>query len=462
MSISLPSRYESLDEAYRGRLIPNAELLNLVNRANKSIQISGGIRFLPLYGESGAGKTSAAREISTHIPSAYTFVLGREDIEIKESLLTRIKRERDHTVGKLLIAIIDQYEENVVGKEKIPTQFVEYLSLFDRGELSQTPIIFIWLTTSLDFQKMLVKATSRNRRILLHDSFVITGPNKLEWPKIIDETFSFHNSDKSLADFEIIDEDVKRISIDHHTIGSAMEEVGVSLADNLIDIHNLSEYQVILMWPVSDALRTQRVLQFSKAREGYKLNWEAWHRELNAEDRAQLPLKELNRTRLYFDVRIIPIRAADLHRLCNDLENPEGTYGDSYVGRFTRTHFYQVIADKWDEYEYTPLKERESKRAEEARIWYESVTTKPTQLGRRIARVFRSSGLEATYEYTLTSGYSSVRADIFIKRPGSQKPKVIIEIKAFSAEATMPSSIKDAIKVTLRRHAQFAGFLQRQ
>ncbi len=309
---------------------------------------------------------------------------------------------------------------------------------------------------------MLVDATSRNRRILLHDSFIITGPDKHEWPKIIDETFSFHNSDKSLADFEIIEEDVKGISIDYHTIGSAMEAVGVRLADNLIDIHNLSEYQVILMWPVSDALRTQRVLQFSKAREGYKLNWEAWHRELNAEDRAQLPLKELNRTRLYFDVRIIPIRAADLRRLCNDLDNPEGTYGDSYVGRFMRTHFYQVVADKWDEYEYTPLKERESKRAEEARVWYESVTTKPTQLGRRIARVFRTSGLEATYEETLTSGYSSVRADIFIKRPGSQKPKVIIEIKAFSTEATMPSSIKDAIKVTLRRHAQFAGFLQRQ
>ncbi|OXM82884.1 ATP-binding protein [Paenibacillus rigui] len=462
MKISLPSRYESLDEAYRGRLIPNKDLLDLINKATKSMMISGGIRFLPLYGESGAGKTSAAREISTHLPSAHTFLLVRDEIEERETLLSRITRENAHNPGKILIAIIDQYEENVVGKERIPTQFVEYISLLDRGELAGTPIIFVWLTTSREFQRMLVDATSRNRRILLHQNFTITGPNKQEWPKIIDETFSFHNSDNSLADYEIIEEDIRKISLDYHTIGSAMEEVGVLLGERVSDIQNLSEYQVILMWPVSDALRTQRVLQFSKPREGYKLNWEAWFRELNAEDRVQLPLKELNRTRLYFDVRIIPIRVADLHRLCGDLDNPDGTYGDSYVGRFMRTHFYQVVADKWDEYEYTPLKERESKRAEEARVWYEGVTTKPTQLGRRIARVFRSSGLDATHEETLTSGYSSVRADVFINRPGTSKPKVIIELKVYSAEATMPSSIKDAIKVTLRRHAQFAGFLQRQ
>lgn len=462
MRIVLPSRYESLDEAYRGRLIPNHDLLSLMNKANKSMMISGGIRFLPLYGESGAGKTSAAREISTHIPSAHTFVLDREEIEQRDQLVNRIIHEKNHNQGKILVAIIDQYEENVVGKERIPTQFVEYISLLDRTDFSETPILFIWLTTSLEFQQMLVTATSRNKRILLHNNFKITGPDKGDWHKIIDETFSFHNSENSLADYEILEEDIRKISLDFHTIGSAMEEVGVLLSDKITDIQNLSEYQVILMWPVTDGLRTQRVLQFSKPREGYKLNWEAWYRELNSEDRLQLPLKELNRTRLYFDVRVIPIRAADLHRLCNDLDNPEGRYGDSYVKRFMKTHFYQVVSDNWNEYEYTPLKERESKRAREAREWYENVTSKPTQIGRRLARVFNTSGLETTYEETLTSGYSSVRADIFIKRPGTQKPKVIIELKIFSAETTMPSSIKDAIKVTLRRHAQFAGFLQRQ
>ena len=62
----------------------------------------------------------------------------------------------------------------------------------------------------------------------------------------------------------------------------------------------------------------------------------------------------------------------------------------------------------------------------------------------------------------ITSPYGTVRADIYAEREESEKPKVIIELKVYSPENTMPSSIKDAIKVTLKRHAQFAGFLQRQ
>lgn len=462
MSLSLPSRYEDLDESYRGRLIPNPDLLSLVNQAQKAMLINGGIRFLPIYGESGAGKTSAVREISTHIPSTHTFVLSREEIESKENLIKRINKELTFHMGKLLVPIIDQYEENVLGKEIIPTQFVEYISLLDRGEYRKTPIIFMWLTTSVEFQQLLVSATSRNRRVLLHHNFKIIGPNIQEWPKIMEETFSFHNNEKSLADFDIIEEDLQSISRQCPTLGSTIEMVGTKLSANLEDIQNLSEYQVIMMWPVSDALRNQRVLQFTKPREGYKLNWEAWYRELNAEDRNQLPLRELNRTRLYFDVRLIPVRVADLHRICLNLEVENVRLGESYLERFRKTHFFQVVSDNWETYEYNPIRERESKRAEEARDWYSTVTTTPVLIGKRIAKIFSECGVHAVHEKEITSQFSTVRSDVYVSRPDAAKDKVIIELKAYSAENTMPSTIKDAIKVTLRRHAQLAGFLQRQ
>lgn len=80
-----------------------------------------------------------------------------------------------------MIPIIDQFEENVAGKENIPTQFVEFISLFDRNELKNIPTIFIWLTTSKDFQTSLVTATSRNKRILLDEKFEIIGPKKEQW-----------------------------------------------------------------------------------------------------------------------------------------------------------------------------------------------------------------------------------------------------------------------------------------
>lgn len=462
MSLSLPSRYEDLDEAYRGRLVPDKNLLDIVSAAVKSMKINGGIRFLPVFGESGSGKTSAAREIGTHLPDIKTFLLSRNEIESNDSLIQKINNQRNKNAGKVLVAIVDQYEENVSEREKIPTQFIEYLSHLDRGELRKHLIIFLWLTTSREFQALLAAATSRNKRILLSENFSINGPAKPEWPKIIEETFSFHNREKSLADYEIIDTDIKDIAIENDTIGSAIEVVGVKLGENIDATQNLSDYQVVLMWPVADGLRNQRVMQFAKSREGYRLNWDSFYNELNEEDKNQLPLHALNRARLYFDMRIIPVRVADLHRLCLNLDDDNYKLAKTYLGRFQKTHFYHVISGTWDGYDYNPVRERKSKRSEEAKKWYPTVTTNPTQLGKRLSKIINETGLNSTYEETITSPYSSVRADVFVKTGNEHKNKVIIELKAFSSENTMPSTIKEQIKITLRRHAQFAGFLPRQ
>ncbi|MBS5956661.1 MAG: hypothetical protein KIC73_07080 [Clostridiales bacterium] len=462
MGLKLPSRYEDIDTAYRGRLHANKELLSLISLAQKSMQINGGIRFLPIYGKSGAGKSCAAREISTHLPGTKVFALSKIEIESRECLLKRIENEKLISDEKLLIAVIDQFEETVAGKEYLPTQFVEHLSILDRTELRTCPMIFIWLSTSLEFCKKLVAATSRNQRILLKDDFSISGPEKKFWVSIIEETFSFHNAEQALADYEVIETDIQKVVSLSSTIGEAIEKVGDLLGRSIDDLQNLSEYQVILMWPVADSTRNQRVLQFAKPREGYKLNWDIWYNELNEEDKRQLPLKELNRARLYFDVRIIPVRVADLYKMCTDLYDEKYIIFATYLERFKKTHFFHVVSDNWETYDYNPVRERESKRSEEAQKWYETVTDKPTLIGRRIASALTQCGMMARHERTLKSEYGSVRADVYTTRNESSKPRVIIELKLFSSENTMPSSIKDAIKTTLKRHAQFAGFLQRQ
>lgn len=462
MTISLPARYEDLDQAFRGRLLPNQELISHINRAYKSMSITGGIRFLPIYGDSGVGKSCATRELGTHMPDVSTFVLSRSEIESKESLLDRLKKERSLTDKKLLIAVVDQYEESVLGKEQIPTQFVEQLSLLDRAELSGELIVFIWLTTSKQFHAQLVDATTRNRRLLAHESFQISGPSKDEWPQIVEETFSFHNSETPLADYGVITEDIKNIARSADTLGKTILVVGDCLGDHLDSLENLSEYQVVLLWPVADSTRSQRVAQFTRARSGYRLNWDAWYHELNDEDKRTLPLQALNRTRLYFDMRVVPVRAADLHKLCLDLDDDRRDLASANLDRFRKTHFFHIISGNWESYDFAPMRERESKRADEAKIWYESITNKPTLLGKRIAKILNALGLNANYEVTLKSDYSSVRADVFVEVSEPENKKRIIELKVFASESTMPSSIKEQIKVTLRRHAQFAGFLQKQ
>lgn len=357
---------------------------------------------------------------------------------------------------------MDQYEENVVGFEKIPTQFVEHLSLLDRGDLRNIPVVFIWLTTNVEFRDMLVSATSRNRRILLDNNFSICGPAKDEWPKIIEETFSFHNSEVPLCDYGIIRNDLTNIGLDTNTIGEAIEGVGDKLGENIDGLQNISEFQIILLWPVTDGLRHSRVQQFSKPRDGYTLNWDSWYTELNDDDKRTLPLNEFNRARLYFDLRVIPVRVADLHKLCLDLDDVDRNLAQTYLDRFANTHFYHVISDNWENYDYSPARERESQRSEEAKVWYETVTTSPTKLGKRIATILTRCGLDSKHEVDIKTEFASVRADVFSTTKNKVKPKKIVELKAFSAENTMPSTIKDQIKITLRRHAQLAGFLKRQ
>lgn len=457
--MKLPSRYEDLDEAYKGRIVPNLELIDIVKRADKAIRISGGIRFIPVYGGSGSGKSCASIELSTHLPNTHTFILKPEEIEDKGKLFQRIVQEQKYDDGKILIPIIDQFEENVAGKESIPSQFIEFISLFDRNELKNIPTIFIWLTTSKEFQSLLADSTRRNRRILSSSDFEVQGPAKSEWTKIINDTFSIHNSEKALSDFLIIDTDIDKIAFENDTLGGAIEMVGGLLANHIDDIQDLSEYMVILFWPVSDSIRNQRVMQFSRPREGYKLDWDAFYRELSADDKRQLPLDVYNRTRLYFDFRIIPFRVADMHRLFLDLDNDDFSLGNTYLTRFKSTHFFHILNNNWDNYSYNPVRERESQRSIEAAVWYKGVTTQPTKIGKRLAKIITEIGFTASYEKEIKTEFSTVKADVFVERDLVQTKRLILELKVYAAENTMPSTIKDQIKVTLRRHALLAGFM---
>jgi adenylate kinase family enzyme len=462
MNISLPSRYEDLDEAFRGRLEPNRPLLDEIQSGIKSIEINKGIRFLPIFGESGSGKSCASREIDRHLPATHVFVLERNEIENDLALKERISTEKRLNDGKYLIAVVDQFEESVKGKEDIPTQFVEKISILDRTEFKDLPLIFLWLTTDRNFQKNLERATSRNSRLLLSGDFTIVGPPRADWLRIISDTFSFHNKDAPLADYGIVEQDIEKQCKVSNTVGEALEQVGRKLAESIPSIQNLSDYRVILVWPVADGTRMQRVLQFTRPKEGYLLNCDAWLREFNDMDKKTLPMREYNRTRLYFDMRLVPLRVAEIHKLCADLENDNVVFGKTYLDWFKNTHLFQIISGSWDSYDYSPVRERESKRSKEAKIWYDNTTKKPVLIGKRLSKVISELGEDAVYEKEIPSPYSKVKVDIYIEESERNSKRQIIELKVFSSENTMPSSIRDQIKTTLRRHAQFAGFLQKQ
>lgn len=158
-------------------------------------------------------------------------------------------------------------------------------------------------------------------------------------------------------------------------------------------------------------------------------------------------------------MRLVPIAAADMMPLCRNLDDVH----DSYLDRFSKSHFFSIVTNKWDPDAYSPLRERdESQRAEAARKWYAGVTDRPTAIGKRLARVFKEPGVEAAYEREIKSKFSSVKADVLVDAGLGEKRNKIVELKAYSPKNTMPSSIRDAIRTTLKRQAQLMGFVERQ
>jgi hypothetical protein len=462
--IRLPSRYEDLDTAFRGRLRPVSPLLALVKRAYQQMQVSGGIRFLPIYGKSGSGKTCAAQELSTHLPASIVKALSRQEIESSEALNQCLGWHitQQETATKLLIFVIDQFEEAVADQAGLAAAFVERIALLDRNDFRRYPMLFVWLTTRKDFQESLAAATSRNQRILLARDFELLGPSKEEWPGIIEDTFQFHNNERSLADLDVLQDNLQDISRGTETIGAALEQVGMLASADHPGLQDLSVYQVVMIWPVTDGQRIARFQQFTDARQGYKLDWGSWYRQLNADDQRQLSraLHGLNRARLYFDLRVVPIAAADLHAIGRNLESND-ELARTVLDRFQKTHFFSVVSGKWNPDAYAPMRERESDRASAARDWYEKVSSEPHALGRCLAKALRESGVPAETEQSISTSHGTVVADILAHRQIAQ-PEVAIELKAFAADRTMPSTICEQIRVTLRKYAHMAGFLERQ
>ncbi len=308
----------------------------------------------------------------------------------------------------------------------------------------------------------LEEATNRNSRILIQKSFEITGPNKEDWPEIIENTFSFHNDDKPLSDFGIIESDLIKIGKKIKTLGETIIKISEIIAEEEENLQNISNYQVILLWPVADNARNEKVLQFTYPTEGYKLNWENWYRSLNQADRKNLPLKEYNRARLYFDFRLVPIKAADLHKLCNYIDKDDFSPAKTYLKRLEETHFFLILSDHWTEYVFNTSRNRTSKRTEEAESWYNTITNKPTQVGRRLAKAINLLGYSASYEKDIETKYSKVRADVYVEKGSKLVKNKIVELKLYNSSNTIPSQIKDQIRQTLQKHAQLAGFIQKQ
>ena len=279
---------------------------------------------------------------------------------------------------------------------------------------------------------------------------------------MIEETFSFHNPGQELANYGVLRKDVDEVCRRVDTIGKAIEELGHKIGQPLYRLQDISEYQVVVVWPVADGTGIERVTRFTDPQSGYRLSWGAWCNSLNDSDREGLPLDAYNQARLYFDFRLVPLPVADLHGLCQRLGD-EDYLPLGALTQFKKTHLYTVLTGHSDERKFGTLREhRKSKRAREAQDWYATVTGKSVAVGQRLARCLTELQLPSSYEQEVRCEHGRIVADIHTERGTQMQRVVLTELKLLSSHETTPSHIRDQIRSTLRKYAQFAGFIPRQ
>ncbi len=459
----LPSRWEDLQPEFRPNLRPDPALLELVKRQHASMQVTKGIRFLPIYGESGAGKTCAAMQLATHLPSVNVQLLDRSLIDSEDpQALVKFIESTNHLFSPLELAIyvVDQYEESVAQKGNIPTRFVERLSALDRSGAPPKPILFLWLTTSAAFRDELVAATSRNQRILAKRDFSITGPPRPDWSNIISSTFEFHNGGKILADCQIMPADLARECDEATTIGDAIKRIGDRLSDQLPRLGDISDYRLIQVWPVADGQSIERVQHFANPVPGYTLNWSAFEQRLVEEDRNSDTLAGLNKARLYFDMRVVPLPISYLQPICRSLDDPAYVVPKTSTDRWQTVHLHRLVAGTWADTAFGPLKERDAEKTAVNR-WYADIPAQQALVCQRLAALYSQLGFTADAQREIKTASSRVLADVGVDRPTSAERTSLLELKVFAANRITPATVRDQIKSTLRKYAVLAGFIPR-
>jgi hypothetical protein len=132
------------------------------------------------------------------------------------------------------------------------------------------------------------------------------------------------------------------------------------------------------------------------------------------------------------------------------------------LAQLQKTHFYTVVAGASQDRAFGTLRERDSKRARDARTWYQHITDKPVAIGKRLAKCLTKLGFPSRHEAEIPSAHAKVSADVLTERASGHQRKAAIELKLLSAPQTTPAGIRDQIRSTLRKYAQLAGYIPRQ
>lgn len=248
--LKLPDRFERLfellgPEVARLLVLPDSATAAALQTASLSISNRGEGMFVPVHGESGAGKTTLASNLTSYFPRAFTpSTLHTGDVSY-DSLNASLRRVRESLPANdhRIIPI------NVDHREGAPPSRGELAELkrFLRAPSLGARSIVLWPETNLE----IARATSAGYVEIADESVIdlplrISGPPPEVWREVVQNTMELVNNVGSLgalgvdprsydpSEFRTIGKFIRRISIDfnqnlYRLIASTQKPMSVAI-----------------------------------------------------------------------------------------------------------------------------------------------------------------------------------------------------------------------------------------
>ena len=236
--LTLPSRYENLvaavgPEVAQLLIEPSSDTLDVFKRAALHIQAQESGLFLPIFADSGTGKTTLVSSIGTWIQDRYGPTVRLANEESKEITLEKLRKKvadavDEHKIpindGRILVINIDGRESNGPS----PKELSEIkMFLREPGTESGKPgsrILLVWLTT----KETLSREMSKEYENVAGPSPVaipvrVKGPEPDTWQQVAKNTLELVNNFSGLEELGVDPDNYD--PAEYNSIGNFLQKI---------------------------------------------------------------------------------------------------------------------------------------------------------------------------------------------------------------------------------------------
>lgn len=247
--LTLPDRFENLYDlvgAEVARLLvpPQRETVRALETAAISVKARNEGLLIPLYGRSGVGKTTLARNLTTFFPSTFTPTVGYDGNVTYDDLVNALREaKKGHLANETRIIPL-----NLDHRESDPPRAAELAAMkrFLRQPSPGARCILLWPETARERADSIGSAyieIAGDPPIPL--PLVVEGPDRKTWPQIAIQTLELANKVPSIVALGI---DPRTYNSDEHaSLGAFLRRLSNDFSARLSDLINQTRKPLTLI-----------------------------------------------------------------------------------------------------------------------------------------------------------------------------------------------------------------------